>query len=54
MTVEEVMAEVAADKNFYGPTPGGGITISGGEPTVQWEFALELLKACSRLALTPA
>lgn len=50
MTVEEVMAEVAADKNFYANS-GGGITISGGEPTVQWEFALELLKACRQAGI---
>ena len=29
----------------------GGITISGGEPTVQWEFALELLKACRQAGI---
>ncbi len=44
MTVEEVMEEVRADKNFYANS-GGGLTISGGEVAVQWEFALELLKA---------
>lgn len=44
------MAEVAADKNFYANS-GGGITISGGEPTVQWEFALELLKACRQAGI---
>lgn len=47
MTVEEVMKEVVADKNFYANS-GGGITISGGEVTVQKEFSLALLKACRR------
>ncbi len=45
MTVEEVMKEVRADKNFYANS-GGGITISGGEIAVQWEFAVEILKQC--------
>ncbi len=44
MTVEEVMTEVRADKNFYANS-GGGLTISGGEVAMQWEFAIELLKA---------
>ena len=47
MTVDEVMKEVIADKSFYANS-GGGITISGGEAMVQWEFALELAKACRR------
>lgn len=47
MTVDEVMKEVVADKNFYANS-GGGITISGGEATMQWEFVLELAKACKR------
>lgn len=45
MTVDEVMKEVLADKGYF-DTSGGGITISGGEVAVQWEFTLELLKAC--------
>ncbi len=45
MTVDEVMAEVVADKTMYEKSGSGGITISGGESTVQWEFALALLEA---------
>ena len=44
MTVEEVMAEVRKGKPFY-DNSGGGMTISGGEPLQQAEFALALLKA---------
>jgi pyruvate formate lyase activating enzyme len=44
MTVEEVMAEVRTDIPFYNNS-GGGMTISGGEPLHQPEFALALLKA---------
>lgn len=44
-TVEEVIKELKKDTTIYRKS-GGGITISGGEPLVQWEFATELLKAC--------
>lgn len=45
MTVDEVMDEVMQDEVYYRQS-GGGITINGGEVTVQWEFTLALLKAC--------
>ncbi len=45
MAVAEVMAEVERDTPFYEES-GGGVTLSGGEPLAQAEFALELLKAC--------
>jgi len=45
MSVEEVMDEVAKDEQFY-LNSGGGVTLSGGEPLFQGEFAYELLKAC--------
>ncbi|PIP05392.1 MAG: hypothetical protein COX52_12235, partial [Syntrophobacterales bacterium CG23_combo_of_CG06-09_8_20_14_all_48_27] len=34
-SVDEVMEEVAKDSNFYRRS-GGGMTVSGGEPLVQW------------------
>jgi len=43
MTVQEVMDEVLKDKVFY-ENSGGGLTLSGGEPLFQVEFAYELLK----------
>lgn len=43
MTVNEVVAEVEKDNIFYRKT-GGGVTLSGGEPFAQAEFAEELLK----------
>ena len=43
-TVEEVMAVVLRDRPFYEQS-GGGLTITGGEPMLQAEFTLELLKA---------
>lgn len=44
MTVDEVMKEVVADRAFYLKS-GGGLTLNGGEVTVQWKFAKELLIA---------
>lgn len=44
MTPEQVMAVVERDRVFYDES-GGGITISGGEPTVQFEFTKKLLQA---------
>jgi len=45
MTVDQVMKEIVADKEFY-ESSGGGVTLSGGEPLVQLESALAILKAC--------
>lgn len=44
---EELLYEVEIDMPFYHPT-GGGVTLSGGEPTLQMEFVgsfLRLLKS---------
>lgn len=43
MRVSEVMAKIERDKPFY-ERSGGGVTISGGEPTMQLEFLLALLR----------
>lgn len=43
MTVAAVMDEVMRDMPFY-ESSGGGITVSGGEPTLQPGFTTELLK----------
>jgi len=45
MTVEEVIKELKKDAAVYRRS-GGGITLSGGEPLMQSEFASELLKGC--------
>lgn len=45
VTAEEVFREIAADKLFY-DNSGGGVTISGGEPTLQIHFVRELLEKC--------
>ncbi len=43
MTAAEVMREVMKDKIFY-DTSAGGITVTGGEPSYQADFTLELLR----------
>ncbi|MBN2221881.1 MAG: glycyl-radical enzyme activating protein, partial [Vallitaleaceae bacterium] len=47
MTVEEILKEVKADQSYY-RTSGGGITISGGEPMLQFGFLKELLEAAKK------
>jgi pyruvate formate lyase activating enzyme len=44
MTVGEVMAVVRRDRAFY-VNSGGGLTLSGGEPTAQFVFCRALLEA---------
>ena len=53
MTIDDVMQEVAADGLFY-QNSGGGVTLSGGEPLQQWEFAVELLKTCKERGIHTA
>ena len=43
MSVQEVFNEVLKDKVFY-DNSGGGLTLSGGEPLMQFDFAYELLR----------
>ena len=43
MTADEVIAEVLKDKHYYEES-GGGMTISGGEPAMQPDFTLELIR----------
>ena len=51
-TIEELMAEIERDRAFYGTD--GGLTISGGEPFMQPEGSIELLKACKEAGITTA
>ncbi len=52
-TVEEVMREVESDSMFYKQS-GGGMTLSGGEPLMQPEFAAALLKAAKERGIHTA
>jgi len=47
ISVDEIMKIIKKDKIFYNES-GGGVTISGGEPTVQINFLLEILKECKK------
>ncbi len=44
MTVEETMDVVRRDLAYY-EASGGGLTVSGGEPFVQYDFLMALLRA---------
>jgi pyruvate formate lyase activating enzyme len=45
VTVAEVLAEVCKDAPFFARS-GGGVTLGGGEPLAQAEFALAILREC--------
>jgi pyruvate formate lyase activating enzyme len=45
VTVNEIMEEIRADIPFFDES-GGGVTLTGGEPLAQPNFAIALLKAC--------
>lgn len=53
MTVDKVMSQVQRDRDYYHDS-GGGVTFSGGEPFLQKEFLLELLRASKRAGLHTA
>lgn len=46
MSTKEVIAEVLKDQVFY--LENGGVTFSGGEPTMQYDFLLSLLKEAKK------
>lgn len=47
MTSDDVVKEVEKDGIFYEES-NGGVTFSGGEPFMQPEFLLEMLKSCKK------
>lgn len=53
MSIDEVIEEVEKDIIFYNQS-GGGVTYSGGEPFLQHEFLIELLKASKQINLHTA
>ena len=50
MSVEDVLQDVLKDKMFY-DTSGGGLTVSGGEPSMQAAFTLELLRLAKQAGI---
>jgi pyruvate formate lyase activating enzyme len=51
-TKEQLMENILSDKVFY--RDRGGVTFSGGEPFVQGESLIELLKACKEAGIHTA
>jgi len=47
MTAEELFREINKDSSFYRRS-NGGVTVGGGEPTMQPEFVTEFLKRCKQ------
>lgn len=52
MSVREVMETVLRDRHYY--QTGGGVTLSGGEPFYQADFALSLLRAAKENGINTA
>ena len=46
VTSDELIKQILRYKNYYGEE--GGVTFSGGEPLLQPQFLLELLKKCKQ------
>jgi pyruvate formate lyase activating enzyme len=53
VTVEQVLAELLKDRAFYEKS-GGGVTLSGGEPTFQVAFAEALLRSLKEQGISTA
>jgi len=53
VSAKEVFEEVDKDAVFY-ERSGGGVTLSGGEPLAQPEFAIEILRLCKNAGIHTA
>ena len=53
MTAAEVFNEITKEEIFYYHS-GGGVTISGGEPLMQADFAFALVKQCKKVGINTA
>lgn len=51
--VDDIMAEIVQDKEYYDYS-GGGVTLSGGEVLAQSDFARSLVKACKEKGIHTA
>lgn len=52
-TISELMSIIEEDRDFY-DVSGGGVTLGGGEVTMQSEFAANLLMACKQEGINTA
>ncbi|QUI21029.1 radical SAM protein [Vallitalea pronyensis] len=50
VTIDDVMASVIQDMDYY-KASGGGLTISGGEPMLQFEFTLALARKAKQAGI---
>ena len=53
MTIDQIIHEVEKDRKYYEQS-GGGVTISGGEPLIQANFVLDLIKSLKSLHINSA
>ncbi len=53
VTVSEMMEIIIQDYDFY-ISSGGGVTIGGGEMSLQTDFAVELLRECKKMMINTA
>lgn len=53
ISIGEAVEELAKDEEFF-KTSGGGVTISGGEPLLQPDFNIEILKKCKKRGFNTA
>ncbi len=53
ITVEQLLAELLKDRAFY-ENSGGGVTLSGGEPSMQPDFSEALLRALKENGINTA
>ena len=52
-SVDDVLEEVSRDKAFYDAS-GGGLTVSGGEPLLRWQFVRELFARAKTAGISTA
>ncbi len=50
MSSGELLRLVERDRGFYNKS-GGGVTVSGGEPMLQWEFVREFFEMCRKVEI---
>jgi len=54
ISVEELLEKIVRYKPFFDGSDRGGVTLSGGEPTFQPKFALQILNSCRELGIHTA